>query len=339
MAAALEIAEEDLPAVTVVVAFHKPQMAAAARQIGSLLAQTGVRLSIVAVLDGLETADDPALAGLLDRPGIAIIRHPKPLGVRGAFGSGLRLARSNAANGDSYFAYADQDDFWHPAKLCRCLRLLRSSGAQLVHCDARVVDERGGLIAPSLHRYETRREPRDLLGALLLNTVTGMTAAFTGDTARLTIALIDSYKGNLLHDHITAVAAASLGRVVLLDEALIDYVQHQGNQLGARLHYPWRSRALGAGHLAAYRRTSALMFEERRPLAIALEAHKLLPPALAAMFLAGPAPSYLRLLVCCESAIWHLLAQGQPRRAMLAMRMMDAAFTRRWSGDSIAGPR
>ena len=328
------MADEAVPAVTVVVAFYKPAIAAAKRQIDSLLAQSGVRLSIVAVLDGPETADDPALAHLLARPGIEITRNPQALGVRGAFGSGLRLALSKAAGIAQFFAYADQDDIWHPAKLSRSIAVLRSSGAKLVHCDARVVDERGRLIAPSLHRYETRREAGDLLGTLLLNNVTGMTAVFTPDTAKLTLALIDCYRGSLLHDHITAAAAASLGRVVLLDEPLMDYVQHENNQIGARLHHPWRSRAFGIGHLAAYRRMSALLFEERRPIASALAARGLLPPHIATMFLAGSTPGYLSLIISCGMAIWRMVVQGQPRRAMLAIRMMDAAFMQRRRGVS-----
>ncbi len=315
-----------LPDVTVIVAFHKPEPAAAARQVGSLRRQTNVLVNIVAVLDGPETAADEELAKLLGQHSCQVVALQEQQGIRRAFAAGLAVALAEHAGPDRLFAYCDQDDVWHPEKLEKTCAALAASGAALVHCDATIIDGEGRLIAPSLHAYESRREPADLFGMLLLNTVTGMTALFTRRTAEVAVALCNGFSGKLLHDHITAIAAASLGRAEFVDEALIDYVQHGANQVGARPHAAWRSRALGFGHATAYRQTSALMFHERRAAAILLAGQGLLPSSLRAMFVTGRRSNVLALMLGYSHAITKLLLTGDGRRAMLALRMFDAGF-------------
>ncbi len=316
-----------LPRVTAVLALHRPAPELARRQIESLVGQVGVDLVCVAVLDGGETADEPELRRMLARPNIEVVVQREALGVRRAFAEGLRHGLAMAGNGTCYFAYCDQDDVWHADKLARCCALARASGASLVHCDARVMSESGVLIAPSLHDYEARSEAGDLLETLLLNSVTGMTTLFTAGTARLALVLMQSYDGLLLHDHVTAAAAASLGPVVFLDAALADYVQHPNNQLGAKPHRSaWRRRAFGFADIAAYRQTSLEMFEDRRRLALLLAREGVLPPRLATLFKTGKTPGKTVLFLRFYLAALTLLLKRQFRRAMLCARMMDAAL-------------
>ena len=318
--------DPDLPLVTVVAAFHVPAPALVRRQIASIVGQTGVRLNLVGVLDGAETASDAGLTGSLRQEGFDIIVNDEARGVRAAFEAGLRHAISRAA-GPGYFAYSDQDDVWHLDKLAKSVAELRTNAAQMVYCDARVVDAEGHVIATSLHDYEARQEPADLLQHLLLNAVSGMTAVFTEPAARLAAAMMRGNQTVLLHDHITAVAAASLGAVVRLPEPLVDYVQHESNQLGAMPRAPaWRRRGLGVGHLSAYRTTSAAIFNERRLVAAALAREGQLPRPLSTMFLIHR-PSFASFEATYLAAIAALLKQGQRRRAMLCLRLMDAAFS------------
>ncbi len=316
----------------VVVAFHRPDHGLALRLIDSLLAQSGVDIAVVAVLDGAETCGDAALAALLDDPRIDLRRSAVALGVRGAFAFGLKRALVLYPDERTCFAYADQDDCWHRDKLARSLARLRQTAASLVHCDARVTDEDGKVIAPSLHDFESRRNADTPLEALLLNAVSGMTALFNAATARLACRLMDNLDSGLLHDHLTAVAAASLGPVAFLPEVLVDYVQHGGNALGARevLHRPWYRRAMTARDLAAYRGTSRHIFEERRPLALALRKEGLLSRELAEMFLVSePLPSFPRLVLRYWAAMLRLFLAGQSRRGFLCFRVMDGAWQRR----------
>ena len=317
---------QDGPHVAVIAAFYKPHLATAARQLMSLKSQIDVRVSITAVLDGEETSNDPELRALLAQHDCHLVPLPHQHGVRMAFAAGLAAALTRHRQGDCLFAYCDQDDVWKPTKLWRTSRALKADGVTLAHCDARVTDEEGNLIAPSLHRYESRREPKDFLGMLLLNTVTGMTAVFTRAVAEVTVKLCAKFQGAMLHDYITAIAAASLGCVVYVDEPLADYVQHGANQIGARPHIAWRSMALGVGHIAAYRQTSIAMFHERRGAALLLAAMGLLPRIARAMFVTDQHPKILWLIACCDAAMIRLLLTGDGRRAMLALRMFDAGF-------------
>ena len=296
----------------------------------SLLVQTSIALRVVAVLDGPETCSNPSLRSRLAHPAIEVVECDTRNGVRKAFEFGLRHALRQPGPDDSLYAYCDQDDIWHEDKLRLMSAFLAAGKHDLVHCDARVVGVGGQEIAPSLHRYESRRESKDLLQTLLLNTVTGMTSVFTARAARLALSLMSDYSGSLLHDHITAVAAASLGGVGLLDRALVDYVQHDANEVGAkRKRAAWRWRSIGLGPLAAYRQTSLNLFDDRRGLAANLYREGHLPDALGRMFLAGNDASAARIAFAFGGTVIGLLAAGDGRRAMLALRMMDAALRRR----------
>ena len=319
-----------LAKVCVIVAFHMPVMALARRQIESLCRQQGVVVQGVAVLDGAETIANAELRDLLDAAGFTIVDKPEASGVRAAFAAGLAHAVESFHGPRVYFAFCDQDDVWHDDKLVRSVEHLEQCGATLVYCDAAVTDDAGAVIAPSLHRYETREAPESLLEVVLLNSTSGMTAVFTADTARLAVRLMHDYDGDLLHDHITAAAAASLGRTAFLDVALVDYVQHDRNNLGARVHHAaWKKRALGLGHLALYRQTSAALFAERRRLCLALQREGRLPGPLATMFLAGDLPNIGTLILRYDMALIRLLMKRQFRRAMLCLRMYDIAFATR----------
>ena len=319
-----EASTDGPPRVAVIVAFHEAGRDLVERQVDSLLRQEGVALRLIGVLDGANTAGDQELTGYLERCGFDLIRNDTPLGPGAAFGKGLAFALESS-RGEEWFAYCDQDDVWHAAKLARSLARLQETSAQLVHCDARVVGEDGHIIANSLHRYERREEPEDLLQHLLLNAVTGMTSLFTARTARRAVGLIEANATSILHDHLTALAAASLGRVDFLPEPLVDYVQHGGNQVGANAYDPAaRRRSLGLGHLLAYRAKSSRMFAERRAAAAALAAAGALPQPLAIMFMIQRA-GLVRLSATYTAAIVRMLLHGQRRRAMLCIRMMDAA--------------
>jgi len=312
-----------------VLAIHAPDLRLLERQVESLQAQTSIALRIVAVLDGPETCADPNLRRYLAHPAIEIAACEARNGVRKAFEFGLRHALRHPGSDDCLYAYCDQDDIWHEDKLRLTSDCLMAGKHDLVHCDAQVIDEAGHQIAPSLHRYETRREARNLLDMLLLNTVTGMTSVFTARAARLALSLMSGYSGSLLHDHITAVAAASLGSVGLLDRALVDYVQHRSNEIGAKQRRPaWRWRSIGLAPLAAYRQTSLNLFEERRGLAAGLRREGRLPAALGHMFLAESGTAALGTALAYGGAVAGLLKAGDGRRALLALRMMDAALRR-----------
>lgn len=319
---------DDLPAVRVIIAFFRPDLELARRQVESLLAQQGVKLTGVAVLDGIETERQAGVADLIRKTGFDVVVNETPLGIRGAFAEGLRRALASAVPG-SYFCYADQDDDWYPLKLARLVDSARATGAALVHCDARVVRDDGTVVVPSLHRFESRREPEDLLGMILLNSVTGMTSLFPLATARLAHSLMENYQGSFLHDHLTAIAAASLGTVEFLDDVLVDYVQHRSNTLGAKARRNmFRRRAIGRRPFRLYRNTSGALFHDRRAVAELLDRAGRLPRDLQVLFRTSEFrdASWWQIGWTGMRLSWNLFRTGDLRRWVLGLRMMDAAL-------------
>ncbi len=316
------------PAVAVILSVHKPEPILLRRHIESLLAQDGVTLRIFAAVDGDETLNDHQTRALLDRAAISVLPSPEPLGIRDSFIRGLGSALAAANSGEMLYAFADQDDHWHPRKLEISARFLAAKTAMLVHCDAAVVGDDGVVIAASLHRYEARQAAQSLFDHLLINSVTGMTSLFTAEAARLAVRLAAGLPSTILHDHLTAIAAAALGRTCWIDEPLVDYVQHGSNSLGAvaRPTRSWRSRAISLADLSRYRQTSAAIFEDRRGIVINLQREGVKLGPLREMFLADGNPGRWRLSRLYASAAADLLRRKQARRAVLCLRLMDAAL-------------
>lgn len=311
--------------VAVVAAIHRPNLRLLRRQVESILAQDRVRLRIFAVLDGEETAENRETLEILSEARVTVIPSQQRLGIRAAFALGLKAAMTAMPQG-ACFAFSDQDDFWYPDKLDRSIAFLCQKNVSLVHCDARVVGEDGSGVAPSLHRFELRQEPRNLLETIVLNSVSGMTAVFTAETARLSLQLMDGLESSLLHDHVTAIAAASLHGIAHLDEALADYVQHDDNVLGAKAlqQRAWYRRTPSFGGIAAYRRTSRRIYEDRRGVAQALHAAGRLPNALGPLF--QVVPGLPRVILHYDAALLRMFFGGQARRGFLCLRMMDGAL-------------
>ena len=315
--------------VVIIAAFHEPDHDLARRLIASLLGQSEVAVNVVAVLDGAATASDTALRAMLAGQRIITMVLDEPQGVRGAFAAGLARALALHPGDDACFAYADQDDIWQADKLRHLLAALGQDGVSLAHCDARVIARDGTLIAASLHAFEHRQDPRDLLEALLINSISGMTALFTAPVARLAVRLMTGLDSTLLHDHVTAAAAAALGRIVSVDRPLVDYVQHEGNVLGARELRQRRffERSFRRSDIAAYRATTQRIFDDRRAVILALQAAGLLPQRLADMFVSGPRrPAAWRMIWHYDAAFFRMCLGGQVRRGMLCIRLLDAAL-------------
>lgn len=317
-----------VPHVAVVLAVHKPDRKLLSIQLESYRRQQGVTTRLFAVLDGEEACRDAGLRTSLTEYGATLIEQPEGVGVRRAFLTGLEAALTASPDEDTLFAFMDQDDRWHEEKLAACAVSLRGERAELVHCDARVVDANGTVIAHSLHALENRQRGESLTGSVLLNTVTGMTAVFTRATAEACISLENGLHSVVLHDHLLAVAASARGRTIFLDKVLLDYVSHGKNVVGP---VGWRSRPLWARSFSAsavsrYCQTTARVFSDRRAIVEALNRQGLAPQNLCNMFLVSAEPPgvwdlskiYIREIRAMKRA-------GQSRCARWLMRFLPLA--------------
>lgn len=223
------------PMVYIVLGVFNPNLNLLERQLRSLLDQTHQSLEILLIGDGPLPPEAETLIGSLEDQRFVTIDAAETVGVHANYARGLNAALERSQSEDDLFAFCDQDDYWHQEKLARQVAMLASQPESgLVHCDARVVDEEETLIAPSLFAFEQRSKRFGLLDLLVMNSITGMTCLIRKSVAQAASGFPMAQTREILHDHWLALVAASQGRVTFIDEALVDYLQHGANTLGAR---------------------------------------------------------------------------------------------------------
>ncbi|MFT6704950.1 MAG: hypothetical protein ACJA2T_001496, partial [Gammaproteobacteria bacterium] len=127
-------------------------------------------------------------------------------------------------------AFADQDDLWYPEKLQSLMGTLQSTNTQLAYSDMRVVDEKGGLIAPT-YWQNRKNEYVDFDTVFLANTVTGAASLFSRSLL-LTLLPFPEKIGDAFHDHWLACTALAQGPISYADKALYDYYQYGSSVIG-----------------------------------------------------------------------------------------------------------
>lgn len=104
----------------------------------------------------------------------------------------------------------------------------------LVFSDQTVADEKLGVIAPSLMRYQKQYFERfDYRSILMQNVVTGGAMMVNRALAMLALQCVDTSQV-IMHDWWMAVVAARFGEIVYIDEPLSAYRQHVSNSVGAK---------------------------------------------------------------------------------------------------------
>ncbi|HEX8284180.1 MAG TPA: glycosyltransferase family 2 protein [Pyrinomonadaceae bacterium] len=215
-------------------------------------------------------------------------------------------------------ALCDQDDVWLPSKLARLEEEFRSRPrATLVFSDAEVADESGrptgrrlwesvGVGSAELERLRAGKGLGDLLSG---STVTGATAALRADLRRLALPIPDGLP--LIHDAWIALLAACAGEVVPVEEPLVLYRRHAGQQVGPLGR---RTAAGGFGALAAGEAASAL--GRANPYAETLAVARAVRDRLAEQ--SGPGFETGRALSELDARVAHLEArEGLPRARLL----------------------
>lgn len=138
-----------------------------------------------------------------------------------------------------YYFFSDQDDAWLPEKIEVTLKRAQSETSAkplLVYTDLKVVNEDLAVLQESMIKSQSHHANTELVQELTENTV-------TGGTMMINKALADKwqvYDNLLMHDWYLALLAASLGKLVYIDQATQLYRQHDANVLGART---WSKRA------------------------------------------------------------------------------------------------
>ncbi|MDM0077381.1 glycosyltransferase family 2 protein [Variovorax sp. J2P1-59] len=185
----------------------------------------------------VEAAGETVAECLRERPGLAIevrvLRNSPALRVTKNFEQAVRACTHE------FVALCDQDDVWHPERLARMMaEFERRPDLLLLHTDARLVDAAGRDKGGSLfHALEVQRSELERIHGgmafdvfLRRNLVTGATTVFR----RLPMVSALPFPVEWVHDEWLAIVAAATGGVDAIEDCLIDYRQHESNQIGAR---------------------------------------------------------------------------------------------------------
>ncbi|MCB5069859.1 glycosyltransferase family 2 protein [Streptococcus mutans] len=133
-----------------------------------------------------------------------------------------------------YYFFSDQDDVWQPQKLELTLASVKKENNQIplmVYTDLTVVDRDLQVLHDSMIKTQSHHANTSLLEELTENTVTGGTMMVNHCLAKQ---WKHCYDDLIMHDWYLALLAASLGKLIYLDETTELYRQHESNVLGAR---------------------------------------------------------------------------------------------------------
>ena len=229
-------ASDPAGAVAVVMAVYRPDLSSLERQVETILAQSDVDIRLIAMLDG-PGAEVPGLDAILSLDQrIETVRSASQRGAADTFIAGIEsaLADNWVGQNRAAIAFADQDDVWHSGKLAATLGAMRAEQSSAAHCDLRVVDENGRLIAESIFDYEKRVRRPSVTARFFRNNVTGLGMIMDHDTAAAIVRFARYRPTTWYHDQFAAFLAAVRLGVAFHDAVLADYVQHGENLVGAQ---------------------------------------------------------------------------------------------------------
>lgn len=159
-------------------------------------------------------------------------------GAAGNFGLLMQHALSETIS--DHFAFVDQDDVWHTQKLSRYLIKFEEHNSEfgrslpcMLYGDLEVVDKDLKIINSSFWKMEKVDPAIDLslIALLSRNVVPGCSMMFNRSLLEQAVPISPKV---IMHDWWLLLLAVIFGRVIQVRVTSMKYVQHGGNQLGAK---------------------------------------------------------------------------------------------------------
>jgi glycosyltransferase involved in cell wall biosynthesis len=203
-------------------------------QLDSIAAQTRPPDEIVVCDDGSSDESADVVKAFAHRAPFAVRLevNAKNLGSTKNFEKAIGLCQGEI------IALADQDDVWHPRKLERIADIfLRSQETVAVFSDAGMIDQESRSLEGRLWNsfFFFRKDQKRFVNGQALNVllkhpvVTGATMAFRERFRGLLLPI----PANLVHDYWSSILLAACGDFQAISDALIQYRQHAGQQIGS----------------------------------------------------------------------------------------------------------
>lgn len=211
--------------ISILLAVYHPRLDWLEEQLLSLEAQTYPNLELDIVDDGPDRPVGEAFfKERLRRIPFRYHVHEENRGSNRTFEELVRGARGE------YIAFCDQDDRWTANKLEKLHVALCESDAQLSYSNLSVIDENGMFLADDIREIRTRDvflEGDNIANQLLLKScIYGSSLLVRRKTAQEALPLPQK----MGFDHWFALWAAIRGKIVFLDEYLVEHRIHGENQ-------------------------------------------------------------------------------------------------------------
>lgn len=207
----------------IALAAYEPDPELFARQLRSIREQTLGDFVCVVSADGGAGRVRELVAEVTDEdPRFRVVGFDDRVGFYRNFERALESIPDDAA----WIALSDQDDLWHAGKLERLVPLLDDH--TIVSGQARVVEHPSGRVL----EQTTHRRNAGALSLTATNQFSGAMSVLRREVLELALPFPAMPSRVEVHDHWLAVCAAVLGRTLVVDDVLQDYVQHTGNVLG-----------------------------------------------------------------------------------------------------------
>ena len=131
-----------------------------------------------------------------------------------------------------YFSYCDQDDVWENNKTEALMNAVNQKSAVLAYSDMSVIDGEGNFLSDSITKVRKRfryYEGDKLWKRILVhNFISGCCMIIRADVAKAAI----PFEVGMQRDRWLSVVASLNGSISYVDEPLVRYRQHGGNQTG-----------------------------------------------------------------------------------------------------------
>lgn len=257
--------------IHVIMAVFDPVRHRLEQQIASIATQTDVNVRFHAVIADLSSSS--LVEDIAEAAGLSPEIHvpAQKLSAVAAFEFGISEALAKARPED-IFSLCDQDDVWHSDKLRQSANaLFDRENCHLVHTDARLVNDDGIEISPSMFAHENRAPETGLRRLLYRNSITGMTSVFSYEVATHSLPFPPQSGTFFYHDLWIGLIAASKGPIKYLPIPTVDYRQHGNNAVGAVkkgdrlkiLSQPWLRQRFASFSLAGYLAKSLMLRVEQ----------------------------------------------------------------------------
>lgn len=218
----------DRPLVSIVMATYNPRMDWLAEQLASLNNQTYNNLELL-IIDDCSTSVSlleisKCVTNNIHGIPFEISRNMRNLGSTKTFEKLTIMARGK------YIAYCDQDDIWHKEKIEVYLSKFSSTNSFLVFSDMNIINATGEKVAKTITKIRKRHKFKSgtrLYETLLFrNFVVGCAMMIRTEEAKRALPFCPF----MVHDHWLALHCTINGGIFFIEDSLIDYRVHNGNQ-------------------------------------------------------------------------------------------------------------